>query len=102
MGWSAILLAWAELEQATVDGEARIGRDGVNVIGPDAQIVGGFSHRQGGDAGEKSSESTFMLRIEVLHQHKAHAGIRRQMLQQLGKGFETARGGANADDGETV
>ncbi len=41
-----------------------------------------------------------MLRIQVLHQHKAHARIERQMFQQLRERLQPARGCADAHDGK--
>src|SRR5262245_61796992 len=41
-----------------------------------------------------------MLWIEVLHQEEGHAGLLRQVRQQVAEGFQPSRRGANADDGE--
>ncbi len=39
-----------------------------------------------------------VLGIEVLDQHEGHAGVLRQVGQQLAEGFQAAGGGADPDD----
>ena len=41
-----------------------------------------------------------MIRIEMLHEDEGHAGIGRQILQQLGERLQAAGGCADADYGE--
>ncbi len=38
-----------------------------------------------------------MLRIEMLEQHEAHAGVARQPFEKLREGLEAARRGSDAD-----
>ena len=42
-----------------------------------------------------------MLRIQMLHKHEGHAGVRRQMLQQILKRFKATRRCADSDDGKS-
>jgi hypothetical protein len=57
--------------------------------------------RHRSDPLQKLCEHAFMLRIKVLHQYKTHARIERQMLQQLGERFQTARRRADSDNRES-
>ena len=41
-----------------------------------------------------------MLRIEMLHQHERHAGVEREMLEQLRERLQPAGRGADAHDRE--
>ena len=41
-----------------------------------------------------------MLRIEMLDEHEAEPSVRRKTFEQFREGFEAARRGANACDGE--
>jgi hypothetical protein len=43
-----------------------------------------------------------MVGVEVLHQHEGHASLFGQVLQQLRKGFQAARGGSDAYYGEQL
>jgi hypothetical protein len=40
------------------------------------------------------------LRVQVLHQHERHARGRRKVSEQFGKGVQSARRRADADDGK--
>ena len=51
-------------------------------------------------AGQNLRQCALMVRVQMLHQHKGHARIHRQMLQQLRKGLQPARRRANAHDGQ--
>ena len=43
-----------------------------------------------------------MLRVEMLHQHETHAGIERQILEELRERLQPAGGSTNANDGKVV
>ena len=79
----ARLRARLKLQHALRDAQVRVGRNDIDVIGLDPQIVRDLAHRQRRGARQKLRERAFMLRIEMLHQHEPHARIERQMLEQL-------------------
>ena len=79
----ARLRARLEFQNALRDAQVRVGRNDINVIGLDPQIVRDLAHRQRGGPRQNLRERAFMLRIEMLHQHEPHARVERQMLEQL-------------------
>ena len=84
------------------DAETPVGRDDVNVVGLDAEIVGDLLDRHRGDAGEELREGAFVLGVEVLDKYEAQAGVGRQMLEQVGEGFQAAGGSADANDRKVI
>ena len=64
------------------------------------QFLRNLSDRQRRRSLEDRRERAFVLGIEMLDQHEAHARIDRQVRQQFCEGFESAGGGADADDRE--
>jgi hypothetical protein len=43
-----------------------------------------------------------MLGVQVLNEHKRHAGVLRQMPQKLEEGFQTAGRSSDPDNGEAI
>ena len=77
-------------QDAFGDAQVGVGRNHVDVIRLDAQIVRDLVHRERRRASEELRECTLMFRIEMLHEHEAHAGIYRQMLQYLRECVQSA------------
>jgi hypothetical protein len=53
--------------------------------------VGRFHDRHRSGLAEQLREPALMARIQVLDQHECHAGVGRDMREELGEGLETAR-----------
>ncbi len=85
-----------------LDGQARVGRDDINVIGQDRLAVGSLAHGHRGDSAQKLGQRALMRRIEMLDQHEAQARIGRQMLEQFHERFQPARRRANPNDGKRL
>ena len=62
------------------------------------QVVRDLVHRQGSGPGQKLRERAVVSRIEMLHQHKAHSRVGRQILEQVRERLQTARGRANSNN----
>ena len=92
------MLAGMELEGALRDAESPVGRDGINVVGFDSEIIRDLLDRHRGDATEELGEGAFVLGVEMLDEDKAQARVGRQMLEQVGEGLQSASGSADADD----
>jgi hypothetical protein len=71
-----------------------------NVIRLDTETVGDLRHRHSRGACQDVGQLAFMVRIQVLHQHKSHPCVNRQVFEQLREGFQPARGCTDADDGK--
>jgi len=85
-------------QHASGDAQVRVGRNDVDVIRLDMQIVGDLMDRERRRASEELRERAVMFRIEMLHQYEAHARIEPQMLEQCRECFEPAGRGADAHD----
>ena len=74
-------------------------RNHVNMIGLNASLA--FHFRDGHFAflGKQFRQMALVLRIEVLNQHERHAGIVRQVAEELRECLQSASGGAYTDDG---
>ena len=96
------MLAGMELKDALDDGQTSVGRDGVNVVGFDAEIICDLLDRHRRDASEELGKGAFVLGVEMLDEDEAQAGVRGQMLQQLGEGLQAAGGSADANDRKVI
>jgi hypothetical protein len=101
MVWAATPRARLQCQNAPRDAKIRIGRNHINVIGLDPEIVGDLMDRHRSGPLQKLCEHAFMLRIKVLHQYKTHARIEWQMLQQLGERLQTTGRRADTNDRES-
>ena len=99
-GGGTFLRARAKREYARRDAQDSIRRDDVHVVRLDPQVVRDLLEGQGCRALEDRREGAFVLRIEVLHKHETHAGIRGQLFEQLGERFEPAGRCADTNDGK--
>jgi hypothetical protein len=79
------------------DAQIALRRDHVNMIGPGACLA--FHLGDGHFAGfeKQFRQMALVLRIEVLNQHECHAGIVRQVAEQLGECLQPAGGGSYAN-----
>ena len=76
-------------------------RNHVNMIGLDASLAFHFRDRHFACLGKQLRQMALVIRIEVLNQHECHAGIVRQMAEQLRECLQSAGGGSYANnDGE--
>ena len=77
-----------------------VGGDDVDVIGLDGRAVLHLAGWHPGPLGEQVGQDRFVRRVQVLHEHKCHAGVIRQRPKKLGEGLETAGGGTDSHDGK--
>jgi hypothetical protein len=54
----------------------------------DGYAFGDLRHRHAGGVGKQPGEQAFVLGVQMLDQHKCHAGFRGQSLQQAPEGFQ--------------
>ena len=64
----------------------------------DRHVVADLTDRHLSRPGEELSQCAGMPRVQMLHQHKSHAGIGRQMLQQVRAGLQASSRSTYADD----
>ena len=96
---AAWLRARQKFQPALRNAQIRVGRNDIDMIGLDPQIVRHFAHRHRRRARQKLRERAVMLRIEMLHQHEAQTRIEREVFQQPRERLQSAGGRADADDG---
>ena len=68
------------------------------MVGPDASFALDLRDRHFAGFGKQLSQMALVTRIEVLNQHECHAGIGRQMAEQLGECLQSSGGGSHAND----
>src|SRR5579872_1353041 len=73
-------------------------RDHVDMVGLNACLPCHFANRHAAFLGKQFREMAVVLGIQVLKQHECHAGIVRQVVEQLRECFQTAGGGAHTDN----
>ena len=69
------------------------------MIGLNASLAFHFGDGHLAFFGKQLRQMALVLGIEVLNQHECHAGIVRQMAEQLRECLQSAGGGAYADNG---
>src|SRR5690348_12904980 len=80
--------------------QAMVRRNDVDVIGPDRRAVLDLAGRHRGCLGEQIRQDRFVRRVEVLHEHKGHAGVVRQRPKKLAEGLQAPGRGADSHDRE--
>ena len=73
-------------------------RNHVNMVGLDASLAFHFGDGHFACLGKQLRQMALVTRIEVLNQHECHAGIVRQMAEQLRECLQSAGGGSYAND----
>ena len=68
------------------------------MIGLDASLALHFRDRHLAFFGKQLRQMALVLRIEVLNQHECHAGIVRQMAEQLRECLQSAGGSSYANN----
>ena len=68
------------------------------MIGLGASLAFHFGDRHFAGFGKQLRQVALVVRIEVLNQHEGHAGIVRQMAEQLRECLQSAGGGSYADN----
>ena len=79
------LRARLEFQHPRRDRQVGVGRNHIDAIGRDPQIICHLVHRHRRGPREQMRQRAFVLRIEMLHEDKSHPRIRRQMFEQLGE-----------------
>ena len=88
-----------ELQQAAQYAHLAIGRDDVDVIRLNPHLVERLEHRHAGAALKDFGQKADMAGVKMGHQHEGHPGVGRAGAKEGLEGFQTAGGGADADDG---
>jgi hypothetical protein len=96
------LLARLKFQNALCHAQVGVGRNDIDVIGLHRQIVRDLAHRHRRGPRQNLREGAFMLRVEMLHQHKPQARVEWQMLEQLPERLQPAGRSADANDGKVV
>ncbi len=68
------------------------------MVGLRASLAFHFGNRHFARLGKQFRQMALVTRIQVLNQHECHAGIGRQMTEQLRECLQSAGGGAYADN----
>ena len=63
-----------QVQVSMKQGQVFPGGNDIDVVGRDGDAVGDLRHRHPGEALHQLTEETFVVRREVLHQHKCHVG----------------------------
>src|SRR5262245_18057130 len=90
-------LARRQAQRAILDGHIRIARNDVNAVRFDAHAIFDLFDRHFSGFGQQFGEDAFALRVEVLHENKGYASIRRQVFEQLPEGLQASSGSADAN-----
>ena len=91
-------LARLKFQNGVRNGQAGVGRNDIDVVGLDRQVVRHFAHREGSGLGQQARQCAFPRRVEMLHHHEGHIGVCRQMLEQLRERLQTTGRRADTDD----
>ena len=89
------------LQLSVQDGQVRIGRDHVDVVGLDLHPVFRLDDLHLGVPPEQFRHHAFVGRFQVRHEDERQAGVRGQVGEELREGLEPARRAAHADDAES-
>ena len=95
------LFRQVQLQHAIKNAHLAVGRDDINVVGRDGDLILRFRHRHGGAALEDFGKQADVAGIEMRHQYEGHAGIRRAGMKEGIEGFQPAGGSTNTDDGKS-
>lgn len=93
-------LGLGEVQKAISDRQVASRRDDIEVVALDRHPVDCLSHDHRCMAGQQIDHHAFVGRIKVLDKDEGHAAIGRQRGQKFPACVESARGGADPDDGE--
>ena len=88
------------MEIPVADSQGLVGRNYINAIRFDGYAFGNLRHRHTGGIGEQPGEQALVLGVQMLDQHKRHAGFRRQRLQQAPEGFQASGRCSHPHDGK--
>src|ERR1035441_6467024 len=87
------------MKDSTGNAQIASRRDHVNTIGLGTTLALYFRDTHFAFLGKQLREVALVLRIEVLNQHECHAGIVRQMAEQLRECLQSAGGRPDANNG---
>lgn len=73
------LVARLEFQDALANLHPRVRWDHINVIRFDPEIIPDLVHGHGSRTRQNLGQRAFVHRVEMLHQHETHPGVRRQM-----------------------
>jgi len=79
-----------QFQNTVRQGHFGVGRNHVNVVWLQGHSVLGFPNRQSGGSRQKATQNALVSGVQVLNQHKSHAAIGGQVLQQFRKSFQSA------------
>ena len=91
-------LARLKFQNGIRKAQVAVGRNDIGVVGLDMQVVRHFAHREESDPGQRVGQRAFPCRVEMSRQHKGHAGVGRQMLEQRRERLQTAGRSSDASN----
>ena len=87
-----------QLEVPIFDGDSCVRRNHVHVIRANLHAMHDFHDGNLRAPAEESAQHAFVARVEVLDEDERHSRIHREVRQEIGAGFQSAGGSADADD----
>ena len=70
------------------------------MVGLDGQVLRRLQDGQVGDPGQQVAQLALVLGVEVLHHHDGHAGVLRQVREQVAECLQAPGRGPNPHDDE--
>ena len=101
-GLAANFFAGGEVQSALGNGHGGVWGDDVNAIGLDDHGVANLADGHGSFFGNELGKQAVMLGVEMLDEDEGHAGVWREVAEQLGNGFQAARGSSDGNNEEMV
>ena len=89
-----------QMQHAMQDGHVLVRRDHIDAVRLDQGAILDLDDFHAGGALEQFGHDAFVRRVQMLDDDKRHAAVLRHMSEKMLQRFESAGGGADADDGE--
>jgi len=89
-----------QFESLPLDDDIEVGRQDINRVGFHRHVVFDLPHGHGGGPSHQLAQLALVPWIEVQHHDKGHAGVDRQMFEEIHDRFEPPGGSAHSHDWE--
>lgn len=99
---AAALAARRHVKQPPGQRQVGIRRNDVDMVRKDGHPLRRLHDGHARRPREQVAQPALVPGIEMLHEQECHPGVGREVREELGERFESARGRADADDGKTV
>jgi len=97
---AAFHLAFLKFEPGLGHNHAGVGRDNIDVVGLDGEVVGDLGNVHGGGAGQELGQGAGMVGVEMLDEDEGHAGVWGQVFEQKREGLQASGRGTDSDNRE--